>query len=317
MCHHSRTAPPGRGFTVVELLVVVAIIAVLVGILLPAVNSAREAGRRITCANNLRQLATSVALHHDAHQHFPTDGWGFLWIGDPDSGYGVRQPGGWLYNILPFIEAAQLRDIGRLQRPEEKRRALRTLLAVPISGLYCPSRRDTSVYPFGAIRFPLRNVENPLVAAKNDYAINGGDTKVNAGTGPNDMNQSTMRDYEWPELREITGISFVRSRFRMRDVQRGTSKTYMLGEKYVPVATYRSGESSGDDQTSFVGDDADIRRWTLSRPVHDRQGGSHDDFGSAHPSGCHFTFCDGSTRLVAYDVDMAIHRASGNRTAGP
>src|SRR5436190_20501114 len=91
-------------FTLVELLVVMAIIGILIALLIPAVQAARESSRRATCANNLHQLAVAIKLHEETHHIFPTGGWGADWVGDPDAGFGPRQPGGWIDNILPYIE---------------------------------------------------------------------------------------------------------------------------------------------------------------------------------------------------------------------
>jgi prepilin-type processing-associated H-X9-DG protein len=94
----------------------------------------------------------------------------------------------------------------------------------------------------------------------------------------------------------------------------GTSSTYLLGEKYINAEHYATGRTPGDDQTMYLGDDADIRRWTVEPPLPDsRRVDSKEHFGSAHSSGCHFAFCDGSVRLISYQVDSSIHRRLGNR----
>ena len=93
------------GFTLVELLVVIAIIGVLVAVFLPAaIQAAREAARRTECANHLKQLALGALNHENAHGFLPAGGWGFQWTGDPNMGYGEKQPGGWTYSLLGFLE---------------------------------------------------------------------------------------------------------------------------------------------------------------------------------------------------------------------
>lgn len=167
-----------RGFTLVELLVVITIIGILIGLLLPAVQNARERGRRTQCANNLKQLTIAAIEHETTHQYYPSGGWVWQWAGDPDRGTGPRQPGGWTYNILPFTENQAIHDLGANMSATStaKRNALALAGSMALSMFYCPTRRPAIPYP--NINDYVDTVEcnatwHPL-DGRTDYAANAG-----------------------------------------------------------------------------------------------------------------------------------------------
>ena len=174
-CEPLKARAPA-GFTLVELLVVIAIIGILVALLLPAIQAAREAARRTQCTNQLKQLALAFHNHHDTHKHLPTGGWQFGWLGYPDYGYGKNQPGGWMYNILPYIEEQNLHDIGKgATTVAAIRAATKQRVQSPFEGMNCPTRRRANVYPFISSGVTFALTDDFSVCSKTDYAANVGD----------------------------------------------------------------------------------------------------------------------------------------------
>jgi len=318
------------GFTLVELLVVIAIIGILVTLLLPAVQAAREAARRIQCTNHLKQIGLGFVNHHSAHGFFPSGGWSLNFVGDPDRGFAEKQPGGWVYNILPYIEQQSLRDIGAGQSLADKRTALLTLVRTPLSLMNCPSRRESILYPY-VLGDPFANCNASPEHARSDYVANGGNRWLEEIVFGNDYwaffliktyADGDALDAKWPDTALFDGIVSPRSQVRIAEVSDGTSKTYLVGEKYLDPDRYTNGADSGDNQTMYVGYDPDTARFTESGgqpipPQQDRAGWpDFIPYGSAHPGGCHFVLGDGSVRSINYSIDPLIHSRLGNRRDG-
>jgi prepilin-type N-terminal cleavage/methylation domain-containing protein len=327
----SQQALRGRGFTLVELLVVITIIGLLIALLLPAVNAAREQGRIGTCKNNLKQLGEACLAEEQAQQIFPTGGWGWWWVGDPDRGYGIQQPGGWIYNILPHLEQPALHDLGRYQtisnNKATKTQAVYQLTSTPLSVLMCPSRRRPTVYKdtqtvlcqnFGGIS-PQPNQQ----VAKTDYAILVGDAQNNEiNLGPEvgaDTYLPTRTTYFGSRITTnistYHGISYEQSTVRKDDVKDGLSQTIMLGEKYLTPDNYQNGLAGYDNENAYVGFDNDIGRTTYAPPKKEIWGdvATVDSFlfGGPHANAANFILCDGAVGSISYSIDPETYRRMG------
>ena len=253
-------------FTLVELLVVIAIIGVLVSLLLPAVNSAREAARRLQCANQVRQISLAAIMHENTQGYFPTGGWGKEWTADPNRGFGKKQPGGWAFSVLPYMEEQAIRDLALGKTGIDFREAMNQLHENSLSGFHCPSRRQavpTAHRWNTVINAPTVRLLPAVV--KSDYAANGGDGRWSAGDPPfaipRSYTQADDPSFEWtkvldgPDARNpfaiyVNGISFYRSEVKIRHVKDGLSKTYLVGEKHVDPEEYGGfdGNDFGENQ---------------------------------------------------------------------
>lgn len=303
-----------QGFTLVELLVVIAIIGILVGLLLPAVQAAREAARRTQCSNNLKQLSLAWLLHENTHGYLPTGGWGVLWLGDPDRGFGRDQPGGWRYAILPYIEQQVVRESAAGTSGSDRMAMMHQLAKTPITSFYCPSRRSNVVVPDSQT---YRIYGNIPVSARSDYAAcRGSDEWFSTPGRPSSYSEA--KNFRWAKASKTwNGIAYQRSELKMSQIIDGTSQTFLLGEKYINPDNYTTGKDIGDNQAPFIGIDsdtvrsADIDNWP---PLADRPGLElHRRFGSAHAAVSQYAFADGTVQSIGYDIDKNVYIAYGSR----
>jgi prepilin-type N-terminal cleavage/methylation domain-containing protein/prepilin-type processing-associated H-X9-DG protein len=310
-----------RGFSLIELLVVIAIISLLMAMLLPAIQKVREAANRMQCGSNLHNIGIAFHHHHTDFNHFPSGGWGWYWVGDPDRGKDERQPGGWCYNILQYIEQDSLWKIGAGQSASQKAILNRDMIARVVNVYFCPSRRGPRAYRNGmSLTYGNVNGVAPTLG-RTDYAACCGNTNWNEaapgdGGGGGPANFNAFATFNWGDLRVYNGVVFRISKVTFADILQGggTSNTYCVGEKYLNPQEYFTGNDPGDNETIMAGFDNDTIRCAFHQPERDLAGRQlTKQFGSAHPAGFNMLYCDGSVRLVEYNVTLSIHRAAGSR----
>jgi prepilin-type processing-associated H-X9-DG protein len=300
----------------IELLVVIAIITLLMALLLPAVQKVREAANRMRCANNLKQLGIAAHMLENDYKHLPTGGWGWGWVGDPDRGAGEKQPGGWIYVILPYIEqqGVHIAGAGLPTAQKNAQNAIRS--GVPQQLMNCPSRRNAKPYPNGLmLGYFNTNPTVPPFLVRTDYAgCCGSQNSDEINAGPSSLAAGDNGSFNWGNLSAINGVIFRRSQIRFADIQNGTSNTYLAGEKYLNPNNYDTGLDPADNETMYTGYNNDVNRCTFDPPLRDRPGVQNTlRFGSAHTGGVNMLMCDGSVQVVNFNVDRAIHQQAGRR----
>lgn len=298
-----------KGFTLVELLVVIAIIGILIGMLLPAVQQVREAARRITCGNKIRQIGLAMHNYESAFKQFPA-GWktiGFGWSGE----------------ILPFIEQNNLYDTlvleesanwGTNNTPNEA--ACGTMVEV----YRCPT-------------MPLpEHITNNGIPGRVPASYRG-----NAGSEfTSDDTSSILPDTKSLEMLDLDGIIFACSETTFGGISDGTSNTFLVGETRTDPYFVKDGQAmdvwyigspsidpcrcdggnGGTEFTEFVG--GTYSRMNPRRNEPTLSGRLMEiAFGSYHPGGgANFVLCDGSVQFVSDQIDVLIYRGYGSRNGG-
>lgn len=335
-----------RGFTLIELLVVIAIIAILVALLLPAVQQAREAARRSSCQNNLKQLALALHNYHDVHRTFPPgeltssfDGglsatdrtYAFATEGTLLNGSG-RHGTSWMLHILPQIEQAQHYDVWNFQRNVYGNGVLAlasdafTPLFTPtqnnIPAFYCPSRRNTmDLNQYSQ----LQRVNIAFTKGGNDYSgcigsgiafnplsagLPGATWAVTPAQNLNEPVQPTAIGpagiMKTPHPFDI-GIFSVNSSTKMRDVKDGTSNVIIVGENQ-----RLTNPGTVDGLRSRDG-----WAWGGAATLFSTREGPNKAFsiagpGSEHDGIAQFAFADGSVRIISENIDSFLFANLGN-----
>jgi prepilin-type N-terminal cleavage/methylation domain-containing protein len=308
---HLGTTMRSRGFTLVELLGVIAIVGILIALLLPAIQFAREASRKVACANNLKQIGLAAIHYEEAQRRYANHhevatvaDYAHRNAGNPRPGV-TYQPS-WIAALLPFLEETTLFDEWTIASGYRKvvqkgnARHITDVVSTPVTILYCPSRRLPLAY--GSAGFPSTN--------KTDYALNGG-----ASAKPDDL------VLKWPGLAHALTDQETAGNLRARHILDGLSKTYLVGEKSMSADQYTTGQDHGDLGSIFDCQRGNCVRYSKKVPVADVSDKSQNcwachSFGSAHPTSWNVVFCDGSVHSLSYEMSFATHAALASRAAG-
>jgi prepilin-type N-terminal cleavage/methylation domain-containing protein/prepilin-type processing-associated H-X9-DG protein len=304
---------PARGFTLIELLVVIAIIAVLIALLLPAVQAAREAGRRAQCINNLKQLGLACANYADVTGVYPMAA---FWSLDGTHPPSASTSFGFLIHLLPYYEQGQVYNsfntslaFGNAQNT--------TTHGVGIATLWCPS--DGEVASPTLTKGPLFgyvSVANPFPVQHSSYGANVGTWFLTTpfpftgswGSAPNPNYQSIVS--------EFNGLIYHDSAVRIAQITDGTSNTIAIGERghglFDPAtrATWHWWVSGLRTQLTTLFPMNPQRKEGIFDPTGSGSttvGGTTTSYlvsaSSFHPGGCNFAFADGSVRFLKDTID--------------
>ena len=288
-----------HGFTLIELLVVIAIIGILVALLLPAVQAAREAARRMSCSNNMKQIGLAMHMYHDTFKQLPVGWHGY----DPATGkpHWFGLPGwAWGASILPYLEqsnvSAQLVHFTLPVTDPVNARA-RTL---KLSVYRCPSApgKATFLLPGGGI-FVGPGSFQPVEIARSNYIGVFGTRELEEVCPGTDC--------------EGLGTFFLNRGVEFGEIRDGLSQTFIVGErnsKFAP-STWVGMVTGGAHAPARVVGIATFPPNSEATPEH-----YFHNFSSFHPAGTHFLLADGAVRLISESIDMQLFRSLCTRSRG-
>ena len=299
-----------RGFTLVELLVVIAIIGVLVALLLPAVQAAREAARRTSCVNKIRQATLAAINYQDARRHFPTA------TTYPGANGGIS----FIALILPYVEEQSLRTLidPNFQWDDPKNKQARD---TPLPFLKCPSQIDPELIYTHLPSEPSRYEFSSL--SVHYTAVMGAKDDSNCpSAGKYSLACSSASAGHIAD----NGIMYADGkdkpcRTRTKDITDGLSKTFLLGEQSWEAGYHRTWIVGRQGQYVYSGNNL---AYTINTGARTPPAGgfaidvpgNDTSFGSNHPGGVHFSHADGSVQFVSENARIDILRAAASRASG-
>jgi prepilin-type N-terminal cleavage/methylation domain-containing protein/prepilin-type processing-associated H-X9-DG protein len=313
-----------RAFTLIELLLVIAIIAVLIGLVLPAVQKVREAANRAQCSSNLKQLALGCHSYHDVFISLPRNGDQFnlqqptystTYIGTGCCGIAAPR-WSWIARMLPSIEQQNLyAEAGIPRNKLSQSKDTLTAIATPLKVLFCPSDRSARQ------RTTTENLENFLVAVSNYHGVSG----ANWGGDyyPKDANFSTPYRHlgtngSYNGLERGDGLfwrSDIRSgELKITSITDGTSNTLMIGEDVPELNAHNAWcYSNGANGTYAIPPNTGVTIPTGNPPslgpADFQNWPERYSFRSRHPGGLQFAYADGSVHFISDSIPLQTYRA--------
>ncbi len=311
-----------RGFTLIELLVVIAIIGVLVGLLLPAVQQAREAARRASCTNNLKQIGLAIHNHENAQKYFPA---GYVGVIPGNAGNAWdsnnRFTWGWGTLILPYAEEASLYQkfnplkVRAYDYPATAGASLADL-QTKVAGFQCPSDAGYETINGGAARTVnlsgasgARTTTSNYVGSNTGFKWHSGGRYITEG-GPNGQGGAPYSQWGGT-VPPPNGIFWRDSNLETRKITDGLSKTIMVGERSsrIGAAALLFVTDAGNEQLSIernLGTAVELLNATAGSAAARR------GYNSDHAGGViQFLFCDGSVKALNEAIDHTAQRTAG------